>query len=544
MINIKFIRRVQNCNSAIEVNSSLEIVEKQLCTMLQDKSVDYLKKSQSEIVVTLVVNPTANELVESYKHSDKVYSILSKQLDGDAHLYSVRNRLGRIDIPLKITQLLIVIGLSEYSIQAEGKENAEEDDRPVFYAKEPKWNFNDVILNDETKRRILRALSIIENKDVIFNKWGFSKIDKSTKSILCFYGPAGTGKTMTAEAIGNYLHKTIVHSSYAEIESKWVGEGAKNLHAIFKFAEESDSVLFFDEADSFLSSRIENTESSSDKHYNRMSNELFQLLEEFNGCVIFSTNLLKDVDEAFKSRIIDSIRFDLPNSEKRAQLIKSMIPTKFPLESICDDELLNLSNRIEGFSGRDIRKAMLLSLSGAAIKLKEENIDLFSFKDIEEGFNEVLLYKEHMLAESGVISTNVVSDLIHKQKKHENIVDIAVYAMLSDGIIQEQEIELLNQLSMALLGVPVDEPIQTPSKSIQAICEETKDAIDKKTLVETAIRVVCIDGKLEDSERDFINQLNSLLGLDSNISKMILEYTEKLTDLNSTWSRLEFDANF
>ena len=201
---------------------------------------------------------------------------MSQQLEGDAHLYSVRNRLGRIDIPKKINQLLIVIGLTEYFVNSEGSEDSEDNEKPAFYSKEPKWNFKDVILNEDTKQRIFRALSIIENKDIIFNKWGFSKIDKATKSILCFYGPAGTGKTMTAEAIGDYLHKTIVHSSYAEIESKWVGEGAKNLHAIFKFAEENDSVLFFDEADSFLSSRIENTESSSDKHYNRMSNELYQ----------------------------------------------------------------------------------------------------------------------------------------------------------------------------------------------------------------------------------------------------------------------------
>lgn len=543
MINIKYIRRIQNCNSVIEVNSSLELVEKQLSTMLQNKGVDYFRKSNSEIVVTLIVNPTDDELVDSYKHSDQVYSILSKQLDGDSHLYSVRNRLGHIDIPQKMIRLLIAIGLTEYSIQSEKKEDAEDSERPVFYAKKPKWNFNDVILNDDTKQRILRALSIIENKDIIFNKWGFSEIDKSTKSILCFYGPAGTGKTMTAEAIGNYLQKTIVHSSYAEIESKWVGEGAKNLHAIFKFAEETDSVLFFDEADSFLSCRIENTESSSDKHYNRMSNELFQLLEDFNGCVIFSTNLLKDVDEAFKSRIIDSIRFDLPDSEKRVLLIKSMIPSSFPIDKINEGDLLELSNRIEGFSGRDIRKSMLISLAGAAIKQKEENIKFFSFKDIEEGFNEVLLYKEHMLAESGVIPTNVVSDIINKQKKHENIVDIATYAMLSDGAIQEQEVELLNQLSMALLGVPVSEPIVTPTKSVKTICEETKDAIDKKTLIETAIRVVSIDGKFEESEREFINQLNSFLGISSDLSHTIIDYAEKLSGLNSIWYGIDFDVN-
>lgn len=51
MINIKYIRRIQNCNSAIEVNSSLEIVEKQLSKMLQDNSVDYYKKVNLKLLL-------------------------------------------------------------------------------------------------------------------------------------------------------------------------------------------------------------------------------------------------------------------------------------------------------------------------------------------------------------------------------------------------------------------------------------------------------------------------------------------------------------
>lgn len=39
-----------------------------------------------------------------------------------------------------------------------------------------------------------------------------------------------------------------------------------------------------------------------------------------------------------------------------------MIPDEFPIDKINEDDLLDLSKRIDGFSGRDIRKAMLLSL--------------------------------------------------------------------------------------------------------------------------------------------------------------------------------------
>lgn len=84
---------------------------------------------------------------------------------------------------------------------------------------------------------------------------------------------------MCAHALASELKKKIMIASYASIESKWVGEGPKNLRRIFSDAEEQDAILFFDEADSFLSKRVSNAETGSDKHYNRMSNEMFQSLD-------------------------------------------------------------------------------------------------------------------------------------------------------------------------------------------------------------------------------------------------------------------------
>lgn len=542
-MEIKYIKKINNSNSTLADSASLEIVEKQISNMILDKSVGYLKQTPLTLIITLIVNPSLEERTGSFSHNERIYSVISDSLDGDSHLYSVRNRLGSITIPKNFQSLLIAIGLQEYlsAKMTKHDNNIDDDDeRPTFYAKQPKWTFDDVILNIETKLRILRAVSIIENKDIIFDKWGYSSIDKATKSIICFYGPAGTGKTMTAEAIGSYLNKQIVHSSYAEIESKWVGEGAKNLHAIFSFAEEHDAVLFFDEADSFLSSRIEATESSSDKHYNRMSNELFQLLEEFNGCVIFSTNLLTDVDEAFKSRIIDSVKFELPDIETRKQLIQRMIPKDFPLASPpSETELTQLSESIEGFSGRDIRKAMLLSLADAAIRYRKDGDTFFNLKDISIGFEEVKEYKNKMIAEKGVVPTEDITAIVKKQKTNENIVDIAIHAMFSDGILHDKEKELLNELSLALLGSPLEDPIQIPQKTIEQICAECKDDITKKSLIETVVRVVAIDGIIEENEKKFVSHVAQLLDINDNSIEKLNQYCCHLAELNREWVMMD-----
>ena len=343
---------------------------------------------------------------------------------------------------------------------------------------------------------------------------------------------------MTAEAIASRLGKKIVHSSYAEIESKWVGEGAKNLHAIFSFAEENDAVLFFDEADSFLSSRIQSTESSSDKHYNRMSNELFQLLEEFNGCIIFATNLLTDVDVAFKSRIIDSIRFNLPDEDGRKTLIKKMIPSEYPLINLSGEEYSVLSALSDGFSGRDIRKAVLLSLAESAIRYTREGVNHFDFEDIKSGFEEVKNAREAMDAENGIIPADEANEILQNQKRNENIVDIAIYAMYSDGVLEDSEKNIIRELSKALLGVAEEEPFEVPQKPLVEICNEAVHGGYVKDILDTAIRVIVVDGIFAETEKEFIITLLSLLKLNIDQEKLF-DYCQNLSDNYKYWNSID-----
>ena len=541
-MNIDFIKKAEHSSSAIEAYKALDKIEDQLITLISSSKLkDYIKKSPIKFVITLIANPTEHELEGAYSHTHKINSIVSAKIANDTNIYVFRNRLGVLEVPETIDNILIAMGLCEYSVESpvKNQDNDADDEKPVFIAKDPKYTFDEVLLDNETKDRIIRALAIIKNRDLIFNTWGYSKLDKATKSIICFYGPAGTGKTMTAEAIGDYLNKKVVHSSYAQIESKWVGEGAKNLHAIFKFAEDNDAVLFFDEADSFLSSRLQTTESGSDKHYNRMSNELFQLLEEFNGCVIFSTNLLTDVDQAFKSRIIDSIEFKLPDLDTRIQLIKKHIPSNFPLnEAIKDTEFKELSELIDGFSGRDIRKSMLLSLAGAAVRYTNDNIHGFAFEDIKVGFLEVKHYKDSMSAAEGNIPIEIVDDIIHRQTMNENIIDIAIYSLYADGILKDSERILINELSKTLLGVTYDSEISLPTRSLEEICKEVVEQGISKEILDTSIKVLTIDGNLDSTEIEFLNKLIKHLSYPDSIIDCIIDYAKHSAELNQTWENL------
>ena len=231
----------------------------------------------------------------------------------------------------------------------------------IFVPKEPMYSFERMILSDKVLNELNKTVLLIQNQEKIHKEWGFSEIEPNPKCVINFYGPPGTGKTMAAHSIANSVGKKILILNYSDIESKYVGEAPKNLIKAFQVATETDSILFFDEADSFLGTRIRNVQQSADQAINSLRSQMLMALEMFYVIVIFSTNLLENYDKAFESRIIKNIEFELPNEQLRKELIKMMIPTKVPKEEeLFDSDFLNeLSKLINGFSAREIKNLAL-----------------------------------------------------------------------------------------------------------------------------------------------------------------------------------------
>lgn len=235
-----------------------------------------------------------------------------------------------------------------------------------YQASDPKYSFDRLIISKETSEQIEKALGRILYEKEVFESWGLYEIMPSPITALSFYGAPGTGKSMAADAIAQKLGKKIIRASYADIENKYVGEGPKNVSAIFLAAEEQDAVLFIDEADSLLSKRMVNVSEPSGQAMNSMRSQLLISLEKFHGIVIFATNLAVNYDRAFVSRLIN-IEFKLPDAALREKIWKAhLYPTEESLKkkihlNIPLAEDVDLTALAEKYTlcGRDIRNAVI-----------------------------------------------------------------------------------------------------------------------------------------------------------------------------------------
>ncbi|MDR0703364.1 MAG: AAA family ATPase [Planctomycetaceae bacterium] len=246
------------------------------------------------------------------------------------------------------------------------KKKVPEKEKPVsFIARKPLYSFEQVILPESVRLQFRVLRSRITNHKLLYDDWELGKIDPQGRHVAFnLYGVPGTGKTMCVEALASELGKMVIDISYAEIESKYVGDTGKNITAAFKAASESGALLFFDEADSILGRRMTNVTQAADHGVNVARAVMLKQLDSFDGIVAFATNLSKNFDNAFVRRIAQHIEIPLPDAEGRRILWEKMISSKVPGREYLDWN--RLVQESEGFSGGDIKNAVVNGLANTA----------------------------------------------------------------------------------------------------------------------------------------------------------------------------------
>jgi len=278
----------------------------------------------------------------------------------------------------------------------------------IFQAQSPKYAFGDIILNPVTFDAVQDLLVIVSKRDLIFDTWGLGATHKQQdKAGINLYGPSGTGKTMVAHAIAEQLSRKLLIVDYSRIESRYVGDTAKNLAVMFKQAKDENAIIFFDEADALLSKRVTNMSSSTDVSVNQTRSTLLLLINDHNDIIIFATNFITNYDPAFMRRILGHIKLELPNEDNRRRLWSMYIPSRMPIDGNKEIIATELAGRFDGVSGSDISNAVLQ----AALKTARKGEEAVKYEYIAEAIGRAKDSKaDNLSSEEVIISQRKVSE--------------------------------------------------------------------------------------------------------------------------------------
>jgi SpoVK/Ycf46/Vps4 family AAA+-type ATPase len=236
---------------------------------------------------------------------------------------------------------------------------------------EPRYTWDDIVLPGEQKDLLRNACNQIKYRALVYGEWGFERKLAYGKGLSMLYaGPPGTGKTMSAQVVANELRMELYKIDLSQVISKYIGETEKNLHEIFREAQKSGAILFFDETDALFGKRSE-VKDAHDKYANIETAYLLQKMEEYEGISVLATNLLNNIDEAFLRRINYVIKFPFPDAEYREKIWRATFPKEMPLSDDLDFKWLAQKYEI---AGGNIKNVVLSAAFLAAEKGEKINM--------------------------------------------------------------------------------------------------------------------------------------------------------------------------
>jgi SpoVK/Ycf46/Vps4 family AAA+-type ATPase len=229
-------------------------------------------------------------------------------------------------------------------------------DLEVDQLRDVTWNdqaFRSLVAEDDMKQVILalvtNQLDADQGTDLIDNK--------GNGLIMLLHGSPGTGKTFTAESVAEIAKKPLYPVTCGDIGTQ-PADVERYLNSVFHLGKIWDCVVLLDEAEVFLEQRT-----LQDPNRNALVSVFLRALEYHEGILILTTNRVGTFDEAFKSRIQLSLRYEKLQRHQRRQIwLNFMSHLKELGEQECidfNDIELNIDELAEyPMNGRQIRNSI------------------------------------------------------------------------------------------------------------------------------------------------------------------------------------------
>jgi SpoVK/Ycf46/Vps4 family AAA+-type ATPase len=221
------------------------------------------------------------------------------------------------------------------------------DLRTILDLVSPEDQLEDLVLEGTTAVAFDRVL-VEQHAAGKLAQWSLSPRRK-----LLLHGPPGCGKTLSARVLAGELGLPLMRIRVETLFSRYLGETASVLAAIFDEMASRRAVYLFDEFDAIGKQRADDADVGEAK---RIVSTFLQLLDadRSTALIVAATNQREVLDEALFRRFDDVVPFELPSIDALARLLALRtasygIPTK---------EQRELAESAGGLSFADVTRAI------------------------------------------------------------------------------------------------------------------------------------------------------------------------------------------
>ncbi len=216
------------------------------------------------------------------------------------------------------------------------------------------YRWSDIVLPPDPLAQLRELCDRVRHRRIVLEEWGFGRQLALGKGVAAlFAGPSGTGKTMAAQIIAATLGMELYRVEIPAVVSKYIGETEKALDQLFREAQGTSVILFFDEADALFGKRSE-VKDAHDRYANIEISYLLQAIEQYDGLTILATNLKHNVDDAFVRRLAFSVTFPIPEEAERRRIWEKCLPERVPLAGDFDAGFLARQFKLTGGNIRNV----------------------------------------------------------------------------------------------------------------------------------------------------------------------------------------------
>ena len=273
-----------------------------------------------------------------------------------------------------------------------------------------------VVLSSVIKKQIEDFIELINHQDDL------ERVGIDISKTLLLHGRPGCGKTSIAHYISERTKMPLLIARLDTLVSSLLGNTAKNIRAIFDYAQSRPCILFLDEFDAIAKARDDAHELGELK---RVINSLLQNIDSFpaSSILIAATNHAELLDKAIWRRFQTSIEVGLLDSDLMKELVGLLIDD-FDCDFKNDEKRIAFVVKLlQDNTPSDVKtifnKVKALSVIKGINRITLENlfVSIYNFNHNNASVDELALY----LSQNGISQAAISETLNISQRQVKNI---------------------------------------------------------------------------------------------------------------------------